>query len=82
LAISIIRGRLSLFQYPQGINLHKIFYTPTFKVDPYKASKKNIDAMNITSNDHELLFEIVAHLLDENKELKKRVDQLENKLPK
>ncbi|MDF4007048.1 hypothetical protein, partial [Limosilactobacillus fermentum] len=28
LAISIIRGRLSLFQYPQGINLHKIFYTP------------------------------------------------------
>ncbi len=24
----IIRGRLSLFQYPQGINLHKIFYTP------------------------------------------------------
>lgn len=54
----------------------------SFKVDPYKASKKNIDAMNITSNDHELLFEIVAHLLDENKELKKRVDQLENKLPK
>lgn len=54
----------------------------SFKVDPYKASKKNIDVMNITSNDHELLFEIVAHLLDENKELKKRVDQLENKLPK
>ncbi|WP_404806361.1 DUF2075 domain-containing protein [Limosilactobacillus fermentum] len=26
--MSIIRGRLSLFQYPQGINLHKIFYTP------------------------------------------------------
>ncbi|WP_335900255.1 hypothetical protein, partial [Limosilactobacillus fermentum] len=26
----IIRGRLSLFQYPQGINLHKIFYTPQF----------------------------------------------------
>ncbi|MDC6078627.1 DUF2075 domain-containing protein [Limosilactobacillus fermentum] len=24
----MIRGRLSLFQYPQGINLHKIFYTP------------------------------------------------------
>ncbi|MGY0290422.1 helix-turn-helix domain-containing protein [Limosilactobacillus fermentum] len=54
----------------------------SFKVDPYKASKKNIDAMSITSNDHKLLFEIVAHLLDENKELKKRVDQLENKLPK
>ncbi|WP_093625312.1 helix-turn-helix domain-containing protein [Limosilactobacillus gorillae] len=54
----------------------------SFKVDPYKASKKNIDAMSVTSNDHELLFEIVAHLLDENKELKKRVDQLENKLPK
>ncbi|WP_270537690.1 hypothetical protein, partial [Limosilactobacillus fermentum] len=31
LAISIIRGRLSLFQYPQGINLHKIFYTPADK---------------------------------------------------
>ncbi|MEK1315987.1 XRE family transcriptional regulator, partial [Limosilactobacillus fermentum] len=54
----------------------------SFKVDPYKASKKNIDAMSVTSNDHKLLFEIVAHLLDENKELKKRVDQLENKLPK
>ncbi|MFC2666603.1 MAG: XRE family transcriptional regulator [Limosilactobacillus fermentum] len=54
----------------------------SFKVDPYKASKKNIDAMSVTSNDHELLFEIVAYLLDENKELKKRVDQLENKLPK
>ncbi|MFJ6964367.1 MAG: helix-turn-helix domain-containing protein [Limosilactobacillus fermentum] len=54
----------------------------SFKVDPYKASKKNIDAMSITSNDHKLLFEIVAYLLDENKELKKRVDQLENKLPK
>ncbi|MEK1302520.1 helix-turn-helix transcriptional regulator [Limosilactobacillus fermentum] len=54
----------------------------SFKVDPYKASKKNIDAMSVTSKDHELLFEIVAHLLDENKELKKRVDQLENKLPK
>lgn len=54
----------------------------SFKVDPYKASKKNIDAMSITSNDHKLLFEIVAHLLDENKELKKRVDRLENKLPK
>lgn len=54
----------------------------SFKVDPYKASKKNIDAMSITSNDHKLLFEIVAHLLDENKELKKRVEQLENKLPK
>ncbi|WP_421388393.1 hypothetical protein, partial [Limosilactobacillus fermentum] len=33
LAISIIRGRLSLFQYPQGINLHKIFYTP-FQHEP------------------------------------------------
>ncbi|WLW45231.1 helix-turn-helix domain-containing protein [Limosilactobacillus fermentum] len=54
----------------------------SFKVDPYKASKKNIDAMSVTSNDHELLFEIVAYLLDENKELKKRVDQLESKLPK
>ena len=29
-----MRGRLSLFQYPQGINLHKIFYTPAFSLLP------------------------------------------------
>ncbi|WP_371967551.1 hypothetical protein, partial [Limosilactobacillus fermentum] len=39
LAISIIRGRLSLFQYPQGINLHKIFYTPDPRVR-YSYSKQ------------------------------------------
>ncbi|WP_204022127.1 transposase [Limosilactobacillus fermentum] len=38
MAISIIRGRLSLFQYPQGINLHKIFYTPRYD----KEFKQNI----------------------------------------
>ncbi|MEM0513664.1 hypothetical protein VPJ60_09160, partial [Limosilactobacillus fermentum] len=34
-------GRLSLFQYPQGINLHKIFYTPA--TDLLAIEKDNAD---------------------------------------
>nr|WP_239064632.1 hypothetical protein [Limosilactobacillus fermentum] len=46
MAISIIRGRLSLFQYPQGINLHKIFYTPQ--------KRRHIKVLNTPENDGKL----------------------------
>ncbi|WP_261605026.1 hypothetical protein, partial [Limosilactobacillus fermentum] len=46
LAISIIRGRLSLFQYPQGINLHKIFYTPIINHELYARRAQIIQMMN------------------------------------
>ncbi|MCT3458694.1 hypothetical protein EFR25_03190, partial [Limosilactobacillus fermentum] len=56
-------GRLSLFQYPQGINLHKIFYTPhltsPFDIIYYKSPVVLVN-FNILKNISKFLQNVVV----------------------
>lgn len=51
-----------------------------FHHDPYKASEEAITNLTISSSDKSSLMDIINYLLDENEELKERIDELSEQI--